>query len=180
MNKQRVQQQYSPPPTYSQSVQNSGTRRQLQFGRRRSSSSFDEPGYPPSSNQYTHSDGAQVHGWQSKRPGAGLVSQSVYTKPPVYKFSLHGRHEGAGYGTGSRGRPAPGMITRAETVGAGLGEGFRDREPEPEPENSRLPECGVCYEEFSDEGPHIPLNLNCGHSYCTGRYPCHPLLAQRL
>ena len=63
------------------------------------------------------------------------------------------------------------MFTRAETVGAGVGEGLWESEPsQPGPENGRLPECGVCFEEFSDEGPHIPLNLNCGHSYCTGRY----------
>ena len=31
-------------------------------------------------------------------------------------------------------------------------------------------ECAVCYEMYSESGPHAPRNLLCGHTFCTGKY----------
>ena len=30
-------------------------------------------------------------------------------------------------------------------------------------------ECSLCMEVFEDEGPMVPRNLQCGHTYCTGK-----------
>lgn len=30
-------------------------------------------------------------------------------------------------------------------------------------------ECSLCMEEFEEEGEHVPRNLQCGHTYCTGQ-----------
>ena len=29
-------------------------------------------------------------------------------------------------------------------------------------------ECALCLEEFEDQGPKVPRNLQCGHTFCTG------------
>lgn len=55
------------------------------------------------------------------------------------------------------------MLARAETVAEGLGA----------VEDSTGPECGICMEEYSEEGFNIPRILSsCGHSYCTGGWVC--------
>ena len=38
--------------------------------------------------------------------------------------------------------------------------------------NTGAPECSLCMEEYLDEGTHVPRNLNCGHTFCTGQWSC--------